>query len=153
MKHLMKKKSIIVGLLFTPCLALFAQASELKASVICAGAATLNNGSIVTIGQQFVGFMSAPDGSASVSAGILPTLLPSQNIGSPVIINPTLTMQNGLFQFGFSTQPGRNYVVQASTNLLDWSPIWTNVGTWTGLQFQDADAWLYPWRFYRIKLD
>lgn len=146
----MKTNCIFFSFLVASLSATTAHATNLKIGTICAGAATLDNGSIVTIGQPFVGVMSASDGSASVSSGLLPTLLLSPSSGSPLLINPTFTMQNGRFQFDFPTQPGRNYVVQASTNLLDWTPVWTNIGTWTGLFFQEADSTFFPERFYRV---
>ena len=132
----MKTNIVLLAVFGAAYSATTAYTAELKAGTVCSGAATLNNGSVVIIGQPFIGVMSAADGSASVSSGLLPTLLPSQNTISPLTINPNLTMQSGQFQFSFPTQPGRNYVVHASTNLLDWTPIWTNVGTWTGLSFR-----------------
>ena len=42
--------------------------------------------------------------------------------------------------------PGNPYVVQASTNLVDWVPIQTNTAPFT---FVDANASKFRQRFYR----
>ena len=127
-----------------------AQSQQLKAATISAGAARLDTGSLVNIGQPFVGVLSATDG-VTLSAGILPVfgILPKPQ---PPAINPGVQMQGSVFQFSFQTLPGRNYVVESSTNLLsdDWLPIWTNTGSGTSLLFQDAQAGQHPWRFYRL---
>ncbi|MBU6400518.1 MAG: hypothetical protein KGS61_09385 [Verrucomicrobia bacterium] len=48
-------------------------------------------------------------------------------------------------------QAGRNYVVETSTNLVDWQPLWTNLLP-ANLLFQtDAAATNYPMRFYRAR--
>jgi hypothetical protein len=56
-------------------------------------------------------------------------------------------------QFTLTGAPGRTYVVQASTNLVDWVPIYTNIAPINGLlQFTDPRATIYPSRFYRTEL-
>ena len=129
---------------------LIGQMTELKLATISAGAARLDNGSLVTLGQSFGGVMSAPGGTVSVSSGLLPALLQEKTGSGSLVITPTLSLAGGRFQFFFPTQPGRNYVVQASTNLSSWTPVWTNGGTWTGLTFEDAEAGEFPYRFYKI---
>ncbi len=63
---------------------------------------------------------------------------------------PTLTVDsgstNGQFQFDILGVTGLNYSVQASTNLIDWVPLGTNVSPFT---FLDTNAPLFPQRFYR----
>jgi len=146
----MKKKLTLVSVFLAACSAAVAQGPELKIAAICSGAATLDNGSVVTIGQPFVGMMSAPGESVAVSSGLLPALLQTKSVSGPLAIIPAAFPVTGRFQFCFPTQPGRNYIIQASTNLSIWTPIWTNAGNWTGLTYEDADAALYPWRFYRV---
>jgi len=44
------------------------------------------------------------------------------------------------------------YVVQASTNLAGWLPIWTNVTDLSGMaQFVDSAAPNFSRRFYRVQ--
>jgi hypothetical protein len=42
-----------------------------------------------------------------------------------------------------------DYVVQASTNLIEWVNVATNAPVDSFLEFMDLDAHLYPYRFYR----
>ena len=67
---------------------------------------------------------------------------------------PTLTISvtNG-FQLSFSTGSNTTWRIDASTNLLNWHPVFTNVADPSGtLQFTDLLATNYPWRFYRAVL-
>ena len=63
---------------------------------------------------------------------------------------PTLSIDsgstNGEFQFDVSGVTGLNYSVQASTNLIDWAPLKTNVSPFS---FVDTNTALFPQRFYR----
>ena len=131
--------------------ALSVQAQQLRIAIICAGAATLNNGSTVTIGQPFVGAMSAPAGGVTLTAGIIPAIQSTYDLlPSPITISPGAGMRNGVFGFSFQTDLGVNYVVEASTNLSIWTPILTNIATGSDQLIQDTNAWRYPRRFYRV---
>jgi hypothetical protein len=63
---------------------------------------------------------------------------------------PTLTIDsaatNGQFQFDILGITGLNYSVEASSNLIDWVPLQTNVSPFT---FVDTNAVAFPQRFYR----
>jgi hypothetical protein len=63
---------------------------------------------------------------------------------------PTLTIDsgstNGQFQFDVAGVTGLNYTVLASTNLVDWIPLGTNVSPFT---FLDTNTTAFPQRFYR----
>ena len=57
---------------------------------------------------------------------------------------------NGVATINFTGNPNSTNVVQASTNLLDWFSISTNVADGTGLwQVIDSDATNSVYRFYR----
>lgn len=152
MNTLMKARALFLIHLVAVCFATSVRATGSKATTICSGAAILDNGSVVTIGQPFISVAAPSGGFKSVSSGLLPTLLPPYISDSPLLIGTPLAVQSGQFQFHFSTQPARIYVVQASTNLVDWSAISTNTGTWTGLLFADSQAGRYRQRFYRVAL-
>jgi hypothetical protein len=53
------------------------------------------------------------------------------------------------FTFQLSVSVGSTYVIQASTNLQDWTPIYTNVALTGSLVFTDPAATNCPIRFYR----
>ncbi len=52
----------------------------------------------------------------------------------------------GAFTFNISGVPGYNYVIQTSTNLLGWDPIWTNVSPFSFIETNSVE---YPSRFFR----
>jgi hypothetical protein len=53
---------------------------------------------------------------------------------------------NGLFKFSLVGTPGGSYIIQASTNLVNWIPIYTNISPFI---FTDPYATNYRSRFYR----
>ena len=67
---------------------------------------------------------------------------------SPVISDPLMT--NGIFQMKVDAilQPG-TLVIEASTNLADWSPIFTNTTPTSVLFYTDPDSNKSPIRLYR----
>jgi len=75
---------------------------------------------------------------------------------APFLIEPIyLTSQgfsNGGFQLRFAGAPGGNYVLQASTNLLDWTSISSNTATTNSLNLFDLNATNFPSRYYRVLL-
>jgi hypothetical protein len=60
-----------------------------------------------------------------------------------------LSPNNG-FQLELLGMTGSNYVLQATTNFIDWTPIVTNIGTTNLLNLMDIDASHYQYRFYRV---
>jgi hypothetical protein len=131
--------------------ALGSHAGELRVGTICVGAARLDNGSIVTIGQPLGGFMSSAGGEMSLSAGVVPMLeVLSGGLPAAPVISPGSLHLSGTFGFHFTTQPGRNYLVEASTNLTTWAPVGTNLGNGNDHLFLDPNSALFPKRFYRV---
>ena len=60
-------------------------------------------------------------------------------------------LANGMFTFRYYGETGTNYVVEASTDLVNWLPLATNQVSGLGfLEFTDVTATNYNWRFYRI---
>jgi hypothetical protein len=54
------------------------------------------------------------------------------------------------FQLDFMGVVGSNYVLQATTNFVNWAPLSTNVATSSSFMLFDAKATNYPYRFYRV---
>ncbi len=69
---------------------------------------------------------------------------------SSVVTPPQLTSAfvpgTGSFQLSVSGSPGQFAVIQASTNLVSWIPVYTNVVPFT---FTNQDSTSFPMRFYR----
>ncbi len=58
---------------------------------------------------------------------------------------------NGQFVLSYTTTPGSNYVVQASSDLVSWTPLATNTATGGTAAFSEA-AGANESRFYRVAL-
>lgn len=66
----------------------------------------------------------------------------------PKILNPGFIA--GQFRFDLTGPPGLSVIVEASPDLLSWTPIWTN--TFTGiLNFSDPQSTVSPQRYYRTR--
>ena len=61
------------------------------------------------------------------------------------------SISNGAFNLQLLTVPGSNYVLQVSSNLIDWTSIATNPATTNTLQFADPNFSNYPSRYYRFQ--
>ncbi len=57
---------------------------------------------------------------------------------------------NNVFQLTFYGSAGSNYVLEASTDLVNWIPISTNVAGTNILNWTDSQATSFPSRFYRV---
>jgi mono/diheme cytochrome c family protein len=55
------------------------------------------------------------------------------------------------FQLSFSGVAGSNYVLQATTNFVNWTPIATNLALTNVFNLVDPNASNYPDRFYRVR--
>ena len=60
-------------------------------------------------------------------------------------------MQSDGFDFTIIGTNGMPFVVEASTNLVDWQPVWTNILSGASTAFTDSQRTNYPVRFYRAR--
>ena len=58
---------------------------------------------------------------------------------------------NGMFRLSLFAAKGSNYVLEASTNLTNWTPLFTNVPTTNLFDLFDTNATDYQHRFYRVR--
>jgi hypothetical protein len=63
----------------------------------------------------------------------------------------SLGMSSGQFGFALTGPAGQPIVVDYSTDLANWLPIWTNTFMVGVLQFSDPYSGVYPNRFYRAR--
>jgi hypothetical protein len=127
-----------------------AHGASLGPATILAGAARLNSGSIVSIGQSVVGTFGGAGGMSGV-AGIVPCLssgllFPPER---PLISGPHHL--SGRVSFRFTSQPGLNYVIEASMNLTDWTPVQTFRATQPTSSFEDTNSGEFQRRFFRVR--
>ena len=91
----------------------------------------------------------------SNSFGMVTSVVATLSVNGPVIpVNDGSFGQhtNG-FGFNVGCMPGEAVVIEASTNLVDWVPVQTNLVTSEGIfLFVDRDKSIYQRRFYRARL-
>jgi hypothetical protein len=68
----------------------------------------------------------------------------------PVSFTSASFSSNGAFQLGFPGVSGINYVLQATTNLIDWTSLTTNQASNNFLDLLDPNALDFSRRFYRV---
>ena len=125
---------------------------------------TLTNGFIPTSGSSFV--IAAGTSRTGQFAGVI--LPPAQSnltwrvrytptevilqAAPPLAMNGSTHLGDGQFQFTLSGPVAGAYVIEASTNLVDWSIIETNSPFTGNVIFTDPDADQVPHRFYRCQI-
>ena len=57
---------------------------------------------------------------------------------------------NGMFQIGVAGMTGSNYVLQATTNFMNWTSLSTNPAATNVFDLMDPNATNFPSRFYRV---
>gem|GEM_PF-2117376 len=72
---------------------------------------------------------------------------------NPNVFNVSYTgCTNGILSMNINGQANVNYVVQASTNLTSWQPVWTNSSAMPPFSYSDFAATNFSQRFYRVLL-
>ena len=56
------------------------------------------------------------------------------------------------FGFGFESQMGRNYVVEATDDLKEWGVVKSYNGTGTMIRFEDERDQVFPQIYYRVRV-
>ena len=69
----------------------------------------------------------------------------------PMHLRSLQRLPDGRFQFGFEATIGQTNVVETSTDLLEWTPIMTNVIDCSTFILDDAGATNFTRRFYRLR--
>ena len=62
----------------------------------------------------------------------------------------SMAYTNNMFELGFAGVTGSNYVLQATTNFLTWTPLSTNTAVTNFFNLFDVNATNYPYRYYRV---
>jgi hypothetical protein len=93
------------------------------------------------------------NGVGSVTSSNAAVVVLSSTVSNVVDIVTTGTgLTTGGFKINLSGPSGSNYVIQASTDLKNWIPIFTNNAPTGSLSYTDADAVNLSFRYYRAKI-
>jgi hypothetical protein len=109
-------------------------------SLVYSGPITLTNSATLTANAFETGFNNSVAASAPFT--ILPTIL---------FAGPG-SFSNGVFVVELSATPNQTYVLEQSSNLLQWTPMATNVPIASPFYLSDPDASNFPTRYYRLHL-
>jgi len=79
----------------------------------------------------------------------------SVSVNAPFVVQPAIYFTesfftNNMFELGFSGVSNINYVLEAGSNLVDWTPLSTNLASSNLFNLYDPYATNFPVRFYRI---
>jgi hypothetical protein len=69
-----------------------------------------------------------------------------------IFVQPVTLLPGGHVQFFLPSTTDQRYIIQGTTNLVEWVNISTNVATGSFLDLIDVDAGSHPYRFYRWQL-
>jgi len=111
---------------------------------------TLTDVSTNNSGNYMV-IITSPYGSVTSAVATLTVTIPST---PPLIITNDASFGFLTNQFGFNVSGafGQTIVVDGSTDLVEWTPLFTNIVGGSPFYFFDP-AWTnFPWRFYRARL-
>jgi hypothetical protein len=109
-------------------------------SLVYSNPIILSNSATVSASAFEAGFNN------SVAASGTFTILP------PILFISPGAFSNSVFQVQLSGTPNKNYVLETSTNLLQWTPISTNTPSASPFILSDPDATNYLRRYYRVRL-
>ena len=109
-------------------------------SLIYSGSIVLTNSATVTASAFESGFNN------SVATSDLFTVVP------PIVFISPPTFTNGVFQLELSAATNENYILQASTNLTQWTSISTSTPTSSQFYLTDPNTTNFTRRFYRVLL-
>ena len=117
---------------------------------VLSGPAILSGNIVTLTGSGLVVLRASQSGDT--------TYAPARNADQSLVVAPGnnvitdfLRLPNGMFTFRFYGEPGTSYVVQGSTNLVNWLPLATNQVSGFGyLEFTDTAGTNHAHRFYRI---
>jgi len=97
-------------------------------------------------------FDNSPGDSGIISGGWSLNLTTIQLL---IASGPNLAViahPNGSFTLTLSGQPGQEYIIDASTDLINWSPVATNTPVSGSFQFTDSNVAGFPARYFRARL-
>ncbi len=106
-------------------------------SLLYSGAFNLFSNATITASAFETNFINSA--SAQAAFVIQPAYFTSQGFS------------NDIFRLSFSGTAGSNYVLEALDDLINWTPLFTNVATSNLFDLFDGSATNFAQRFYRVR--
>lgn len=103
-----------------------------------------------TTNGTFLATVVAADGQAGVTNTAAFSILLT-NVPPPVWLPATVNHATGQFQIQAQVAGNYSYLIEATTNFINWTVVSTNAGVGGILTFQDQQSASYPARFYRVR--
>jgi len=101
-------------------------------------------------GNHVLGFRLDPFTATASTIMMTNIVTGFTGIAEPFALNVATTLTNGMRLLTLIGPPAYSYVVEASTNLVDWTPVATLVNSSGSVSFFDATARNFDSRFYRL---
>jgi len=116
---------------------------------------TLDGSLPTTNSSLYTGLIRLTNGATTVSANAFEAGFTNSVAATALfVVQPLYLTGQGLggqaFQIRVAGSAGSNYVLEASTNLISWSPIMTNAPATNIFILTDTNAGKYSNRYYRI---
>jgi hypothetical protein len=115
---------------------------------------TITNGTVVTVPCTVAANTYANIG-ITLSNVVLATAegnaVPVQAVSGGIAITPVFVRSDGNVNGFLNVVPEHEYVIQGSTNLINWEDVATKSATSSLLEFIDLEAHSFPYRFYRAR--
>ena len=114
------------------------------------------DGSLPTTNSLLYSGTFSLSNSATISASAFETNFnnSASAVAAFVVVRPLYFssegFSNSVFRLRFSGSAGSNYVLEASTNFVDWTPLSTNQAATNVFDVFDSRATNFPYRFYRM---
>jgi hypothetical protein len=126
---------------------------------------------VVTTVAGVPGAYGSDDGTGSVARFLVPAGIAADSVGDVYVTDyeyhtirrgyiadgapalmpsgPDFGFNAGAFGFNIAGPAGQSVLVEGSTDLMNWMPVWTNTIGTGALKFSDSESGTYPGRFYR----
>ena len=95
-------------------------------------------------------FDNSPGDSGVINGGWSLNITTVELLPSPASL-AAVGKANGTFTLMLSGVPGQTYVIEASTDLINWAPVATNTAVGGTFEYTDSNATSYPSRFFRAR--
>ncbi|HEY1661182.1 MAG TPA: hypothetical protein VGI03_02080 [Verrucomicrobiae bacterium] len=112
---------------------------------------TIKNTNPTNAGTYYVTAKDTSSTGTTVSSNATLIVLSTVVTNVINIINSASTLTAAGFKLQMSAPANSNVVVEASSDLKSWTPIYTNLNSTGSLSFMDTDATNHPARYYRAR--